>query len=387
MKVVILHRIPFAKIRYDLAIDSQTNEITYICLAGGGCDLPSDAKKIVLANSQFDIFELTSEHENLLRSADRLIARSENDLLPASLLRECYHIEGDHYAAVLPMRDKLLMRTRSQAEGIMQPAFWTCDEFKQIQPKLGRYLLKPRLEASSVGIVVGTPAELLARFESVDSQSFFVEELVPGEIFHVDGFVSQGKIVVAVTSVYVGNCLNFTYGAPLGSAQTELDPVAVELAQRVLSALGHQNGSFHFEGILAGDGTYYFLEVGCRVGGAGVAETFELKTGVNLYQADLRFQLKGEVPLVTGGGQRLNYGWFVYPGHHYGSGMHVDFDELKWTENLVSHQCNSHFRQAAVGFTYSPDASPLSGVVCGMSEEARLTIERIFEETQIYEAA
>src|SRR5258708_36889394 len=95
MNIVILHRIPFPKIRYDLAIDHQQHRVRYLCLAEGGGDLPASAARRVLDSPRFDADWLARQHADWLGSADRLIARSEYDLLPAASLRERFDIPGD----------------------------------------------------------------------------------------------------------------------------------------------------------------------------------------------------------------------------------------------------------------------------------------------------
>ena len=54
MKIVILHRIPFDKIRYDQIIDHQLHEVYYICLQGNSDDFPSEAKVIMLESQHFE---------------------------------------------------------------------------------------------------------------------------------------------------------------------------------------------------------------------------------------------------------------------------------------------------------------------------------------------
>lgn len=341
----------------------------------------------VLDSSQFDTEEICARLTEVLERCDRLIARSEYDLVPAALLRERFSIVGDKPDAVLPMRDKLLMRRLCRTASILQPGFWTLDEF-QPGPASRRYVLKPRMEASSVGISTGTSSEIMAKVERLhDATSFFVEEFVAGRIFHVDGFVSRGKLEAVVTSEYVGNCLDYASGAPLGSTQVPLDAKAIEITQRTLEALGHENGSFHFEGIIDDDGRYHFLEAASRVGGAGVADTFELKTGVNLYHADLRQQLFGEHVRLDVKENSEFFGWFVYPGHGTDAPLRIEFDPDKWRAYLVSHVCNKVTSRSAAVISYGPHANPLSGVVRGRVGELKGVIESIFSETAVMELA
>ncbi|EFC78895.1 acetyl-CoA carboxylase biotin carboxylase subunit family protein, partial [Parafrankia sp. EUN1f] len=294
MNIVILHRIPFAKIRYDLAVDHDRHTVRYLSTTGTTDGLPAGADRRVLTTPTADVDALAAEHADWLGSADRLIARSEYDLLPAAHLRERFGIPGDRPADIAPLRDKWLMRTRAAAAGIAQPAFWSVADFRRNPPTTGTYLIKPRLEASSTGIETGDARQILDRLAAhpaaSDTSDVFVEQFVPGQIWHLDGYLRHGVVRTVTSSVYVGDCLNFAHGSPLGSAQTPDEPEALALLRRTLPVLGQRDGAFHFELIRTGDGRFLFLETASRVGGAGVAETFELRTGVNLYQVDLAHQ-------------------------------------------------------------------------------------------------
>ncbi|MCK9876649.1 hypothetical protein MXD59_12815 [Frankia sp. Ag45/Mut15] len=405
MNIVILHRIPFSKIRYDLAVDHTRHDVRYLC-TGTTDGLPAGAHSRVLATPTTDVDALSAQHADWLGNADRLIARSEYDLLPAAHLRARFGIPGDRPADIAPLRDKWLMRTRAAAAGIPQPAFWSVADFRRTPPiptstptsipastssatatsgaTAGTYLIKPRLEASSTGIETGDVRAVLERLDRLGAEAaaeVFVEEFVPGEIWHLDGYLRGGTVRAATCSVYVGDCLNFAFGSPLGSAQTPDEPAALALLRRTLPVLGQRDGCFHFELIRAGDGRFLFLETASRVGGAGVAETFELRTGINLYQVDLAQQLFGEIDEPP---MRLStdlYGWFVFPAHHDTDHATVDFDPHRFTGRLVSHVHNARPAAKAGEISYAAAATPLSGIVRGNAADLRATLTEICTRT------
>jgi hypothetical protein len=382
MKIVILHRIPYSKARYGSVIDHTVHDVTYVCRQGGGTDLPLEFNKRVLDADSFDAQKLGTELGDLLSSCDRLIARSEYDLIPAATLRDRFGIAGDGLDGIRPMRDKLMMRRRCAQAGVTQPQFWAAEEFLTAAAPSPRYLLKPRLEASSYGIQTGGPKDIEALVHQlITPQDYLVEAFVDGSILHVDGFAVQGDLQAAVTSAYVGNCLAYASGSPLGSVQTPLDKEALDLSRNVLRALGHFNGSFHLEIIVDGQGRYHFLEVASRVGGAGVAETFELKTGLNLYQADLLQQLFDRHVELQPPHSTDFYGWFVYPGLDPRTTRYPIFNAQKWLPGLISWTANEQPKAVHGAISYAPDASPLSGVLRGDSAEVKGLIERIFRET------
>ncbi|MCC3767316.1 acetyl-CoA carboxylase biotin carboxylase subunit family protein [Streptomyces sp. UNOC14_S4] len=387
MNIVILHRIPFARFRYDLAVDHQKHTVRYLCLTGDPGGLPAGAEWRVVEAGAGDARSLAERHADWLSAADHLIARSEYDLLTAADLRERFRIPGDVQSDVLPVRDKWLMRTLARQAGIPQPSFWSNQEFRRNPPATGTYLVKPRLEASSTGIQLGTPTQILAQPAVRDDvDGYFVEEFVPGEVWHVDGYLRDGEFGAVVCSTYVGDCLKFAHGSPLGSGQVPDDPALLSMLRDTLTALGQKNGSFHYEAIRTQAGKFVFLETASRVGGAGVADAFALRTGIDLYQADLKYQLTGSVP--TDGPQlsARYYGWFVYPAHHRTQGMDVDFDPARYAGRLSSFTHNARPKAHAGQISYAAGATPLSGVVQGSTaSEVRETLREIFATTAVVE--
>ncbi|MFI7702666.1 acetyl-CoA carboxylase biotin carboxylase subunit family protein [Nonomuraea sp. NPDC049480] len=385
MNIVILHRIPFAKIRYDRSIDHGRHTVRYL-IPSAFDDLPSTVERRVLGVPSDDVLALAERHADWLGDADKLIARSEYDLLTAARLRAKFGIPGDLPADVLPLRDKWLMRVRAAEAGIPQPAFWSVEDFRREPPGDGTYLIKPRLEASSTGIETGDARHIAARLAAgVDPDAVFVEEFVPGEIWNIDGYVRRGEIGAVVSSVYVGDCLGFAHGSPLGCAQAPDPPQALSLLRETLRTLGQRDGCFNFECIRAADGRFLFLETGSRVGGAGVAETFELRTGVNLYQKDLEHQLHGHIEDTPRRPCSDYYGWFVFPGHHRTRPAVVRFDPARFGGLLRSFVRNDRPATRFGQISYAPAATPLSGVVQGSADEVRRTLREICFETEVVE--
>src|SRR6202140_2421355 len=69
----------------------------------------------------------------------------------------------------------------------------------------GPWVLKPRQEASAIGIKkIHAPAELWPLLDQLgDKQSsYLLEKFVPGEVYHVDSVVSDNEVVFANVSKY-----------------------------------------------------------------------------------------------------------------------------------------------------------------------------------------
>ncbi|MFM4720818.1 ATP-grasp domain-containing protein [Aeromonas bivalvium] len=382
MNIVILHRLPYGKIRYDQVIDQGTHRVDYLCLPGGQADLPPGSHHHEVAS--FEAEELARQCAPLLRAADRLIARSEYELLAAALLRERFAIPGDRPAAILPLRDKWAMRLRCRAADIPQPDFWSLEAFARLPDGPGCFVLKPRLEASSTGIVMGDRQKLLGAIGQLTRpDDYFVEAFIPGSICHLDGFLRDGEVVQSITSRYVGNCLDYAGGAPLGSVQIAPQPQMETLLRQTLAALGQAQGCFHFELIQDEAGRVHFLETACRVGGAGVADTFALRTGLNLYHIDLQYQLHGEITQQAAPLTDTHYGWFVYPAHHRGETQRIHFDHGRWGALLHSWHQATPVAARPGSISYATGATPLSGIVQGRAETLPLALGALLEQTRV----
>lgn len=78
---------------------------------------------------------------------------------------------------------------------------------------------------------------------------FEVEEYINGAILHIDGLVKNGKLGVCVASEYLGTCLDYANGFPLGSFQIETTRAIKQWTQQCLQAVDIQQGCFHLEAI------------------------------------------------------------------------------------------------------------------------------------------
>ena len=136
----------------------------------------------------------------------------------------------------------------------------------------GPWVLKPRSEASSMGIRKVDAEEALWPIldELGDRQSYYVlERFVPGDVFHVDSVVWNKHVLFAVASqygvppmtVYQGGGVFATSVIPYNSPA---DQTLQALNREVISAMGMVRGVIHAEFIRGQDGTFYFLEIAAR---------------------------------------------------------------------------------------------------------------------------
>jgi biotin carboxylase len=246
---------------------------------------------------------------------DRIVALDEFDMETAATLREHLRIPGMGLTTMRYFRDKLAMRMRALDRKVRVPDFVPVVNHGDIRYYLdhvpGPWVLKPRQEASAIGIKkINAAAELWPLLDQLgDKQSsYLVERFVPGDVFHVDSVVSENEIVFANVSQYGKPPMNVahggvftTYTVPRGS---EADVALREINRDLIAALGLLRGVSHAEFIRAhSDGHFYFLECAARVGGAYINEMVEAATGLNLWREWARIEIAGgdgsyELPAV-----------------------------------------------------------------------------------------
>lgn len=131
-----------------------------------------------------------------------------------------------------------------------------------------------------------------------DRQSYFLlERFLPGDVFHVDGLVEDGKPLFAEAHQYARPPMSVYQGGGVFVTRTlERNSTVARslraLTKRLLKALGATRGAFHAEYIRSqADGTFHFLECAARVGGANIAEAVEFATGLNLWVEWARLEI------------------------------------------------------------------------------------------------
>ncbi len=238
------------------------------------------------------------------RRFDRVVALDEFDLETAAEIREHWRLPGMGVTTTAFYRDKLAMRTGARKRGFQVPEFCRVLNYDELRAYMDRvpapWLLKPRTSASALGIRKIQNAEQLWRTldELGDRQSHFVlEHFVPGEIFHVDSIVSQGKVVFSTAHQYGRPPMQVMHEGGVFTTRTvdraggdwkSLTAFNAALAP----AFGLGNGVTHAEYIKAqADGKFYFLEIAARVGGAFISDLVEASTNVNLWREWARIEV------------------------------------------------------------------------------------------------
>ena len=398
MNILILHRVPYPRIDYARGIDHQQHDVTYFGKRQALDTLPTDlrCKTIERAGHGSAFDEARDWLSREPRSFDRIISLSEYELLDAAQLRELLGIPGARVEQVRLVRDKVAMKSVVEQAGLRVPRFQPLHEFLATEGHVPwrATVLKPHSGASSADVVVFESGESafqaiterrtgVARLDADQQQiaEYQVEEFVAGPIVHFDGLVAPGRIAAIMASRYIGTCLDFARGRPLGSYHVPLTANANSWVQKVLRAVGITTGSFHLEAIESNG--LVFLEVGNRVGGADVVATFERATGVHLPSQELRLLLGGHVELTARSQQGPPwFGWFVYPGHHIQSGVFGGFDhvdQFRSSQQIVAWNELAPGTPFRADVTYSAHEAPLAGMVATEAPwETRSFMEKLF---------
>jgi biotin carboxylase len=244
------------------------------------------------------------------RRFDRIVALDEFDLEAAAAIREHMRLPGLGISVSACYRDKLAMRAAARESGFLVPPFcpvFNYDALREYMERVpGPWLLKPRSEASALGIrKIAEPEQLWRNLDELgDRQSYFLlEQFVPGDIFHVDSIVSGGKVIFSAAHQYGRPPMQVMHEGGVFTTRT-VDRTSqdcqdlTKLNAALAPSMGLESGVTHAEYIKAhADGKFYFLEIAARVGGAFISDLVQAATDVNLWREWARLEvcaLRGE---------------------------------------------------------------------------------------------
>ena len=244
------------------------------------------------------------------RPIDRIVALDDFDVELAAALREHFRLPGIGQSTGRYFRDKLAMRFQAQSAGLAVPAFTPIFHHEDVRRFLeatpAPWLLKPRTEASAIGIHRLTqPEEVWRKIHGLeDRQSYFLlERMLPGgELFHVDSLVAGGQVVFASVSKYHRPLLEVYQDGGIFASRTlafdHADSVALRaINARLLESFRLGWGASHTEFMRASDdGQFYFIETSARVGGANISDMVEAATGINLWEEWAKIEIDFEQP-------------------------------------------------------------------------------------------
>lgn len=248
-----------------------------------------------------------ASHVARTRRVTRVVALEEYDIVTAAHIREHLCVPGLGTSAARCFQDKLTMRMKGRTLGLPQPEFVQLLNYEAIDEFMKTnsppWMLKPRIGASSMGMrKLSEPEEVwraireLDQHEELHEQSDFhlLEKYEPGNVYHVDSLIVEGKIVFTNVAQYGAPPFDIVHGGGVTTSGTV--PYAsktrkglVALNAKLLTGFGIDRGVTHAEFIKrvnpnTKSDRFYFLEVAARVGGAFTAQTIEAATGINVWR-------------------------------------------------------------------------------------------------------
>lgn len=241
---------------------------------------------------------------------DRVVALEEFDVVTAALIREHFRLPGMDSSTAKGFRDKLTMAAGAKEAGLDVPEFVPLVNPDEIAEFMGRvappWIIKPRSDVSAIGIrKVESPEEVWRAFEEMNEREnlrergsyYLLAQFIPGEVFHVDSIVNNGRVVFAGTNRYGRPPMQVAHigGAYISRTIERSSPDERKLLaanRKLVKALGLKKGATHAEFIKSeSDGRFYFLEIAARVGGAYIADVLEAASGLNLWREWARMEV------------------------------------------------------------------------------------------------
>jgi hypothetical protein len=223
---------------------------------------------------------------------EAVFARAEVDVLRAAQLRDLLDLPGQRTASAVAFRNKVAMKDRLAGGSVEIPIYRPLDSAFTALEFIAEHgypvVVKPVSESGSLGAaVLRTEADLEAYLRHPWPGSSQIETFVPGEMYHVDGLVTGGRVAFVHPSKYLNDCLAFRANEWLASVPVPADdPVRERLAAATRAVLDRlptpPNTAFHAELWLTPDDRIVFCEIASRTGGAMVGPAVRYSFGLDL---------------------------------------------------------------------------------------------------------
>ncbi|WP_150463471.1 ATP-grasp domain-containing protein [Francisella sp. XLW-1] len=120
------------------------------------------------------------------------------------------------------------------------------------------------------------------------SDDYIVENYIDGEVYHIDGLVSNNRAILISPAKYHSNCLDYVNGNNLGSYtlmsnNKYYDPL-YKFAEYLVTNVYHMpiHSLFHIEVFIDKNDKITLCEIACRLGGNNLSKEIELAYGVDI---------------------------------------------------------------------------------------------------------
>lgn len=234
-------------------------------------------------------------------SVERIVVLGEDDIVRAAQLRRMLGLPGQSVESAVAFRDKAVMKRIIRAAGIPVAdhvsATSPLDVIEFVERVGFPVVAKPFAASGSAGTTVFRDrASLEAILSQLTEIRGLVEVFVPGDMYHVDGFVHRGAVVVISPSRYVNGMLAFQNHDVCLSVQLDPDnPLRSRLetfTKRVLEAMPVPEATpFHLEVFHTPDDRLVFNEIASRTGGIRIGDAVARTYGIELSRVWVEFQM------------------------------------------------------------------------------------------------
>ncbi|MGH9966840.1 MAG: ATP-grasp domain-containing protein [Pyrinomonadaceae bacterium] len=254
---------------------------------------------------------------------DRIVALEEFDVITAAQIREHFCLPGMSSATARLFRDKLAMGARAKKAGINVPDFVSLSNHNEIRGFVERvpppWVIKPRSDVSAIGIKKALePGDVWRAIDTLDARErlrersphYLLSRFIPGDVFHVDSLVNDGRAIFAGANQYGRPPMDVAHKGGAYISHTipggsEDERRLFEFNRKLVKALGLEKGAAHAEFIKsAADGQFYFLEIAARVGGAYIADVLEAASGINLWREWAKLEMADARPEYRSDGKK-----------------------------------------------------------------------------------
>jgi len=310
-----------------VVIKPKWKSTTNLRLASGYCIIDDLLNAKLVCRSLARLFELVGNSQFSETKIDYVLAFSEKYVEVSSIIEDMFGLKKNTKECLSLFRDKYLMRARANSGGICGPRFALASDDAEVTKLLDnvaqdsrhtnakyRYIAKPRALWASEGVRQFRSSREVSSFLKTKTrgelEQFLVEEYFDGELYHVDGIVTDG----VVRCKYV-----FRYGRPLITPEktnhnchaTDLllakdDRTTIRLKEihdQVVSSFGLIYGLTHIEIFHDKEtNTFGLCEAAARPPGMGIIRLHEIASGrrsLALF-ADLLFSSSPvQIPVAT----------------------------------------------------------------------------------------
>ncbi|HKX75098.1 MAG TPA: ATP-grasp domain-containing protein [Acidimicrobiia bacterium] len=242
---------------------------------------------------------------------DRVESLWEPLMILAARLRQELGLPGMTVVETVPFRDKEAMKQVLDGAGIRTPHHYRARSVAEVGQALERVgypaIVKPIAGAGSADTYrlndASDAAKVMPALSGVDEVS--VEEFVDGEEFTFDTICRGGRILFYNICWYrprplIGKQNEWVSQQTVVLRNPDVDYLAAgrQMGERVLEAMGFQEGFTHMEWYLKPDGEAVFGEIGARPPGGRTVDAMNFASDIDLFRWWAEAMVHGQISSV-----------------------------------------------------------------------------------------